>query len=106
MKKIIVNLKVAVMYTLLLKLQCILTTHCMAAGTCTICAATKNTMNLKSGYAMLLELHCTTGTIGCKYMYLIVKVRIRNFRVSPFWFCDAITMCDDVVMREIVPFTN
>ena len=55
---------------------------------------------------MLLELHCTTGTIGCKYMYLIVKVRIRNFRVSPFWFCDAITMCDDVVMREIVPFTN
>ena len=50
------------------------------------------------------DVYCTIGTI---YMYLIVKVRLHNFKVSPFWFCDAITMCDGVVMREIVvPFTN
>ena len=53
------------------------------------------------------DVYCTTGTIGCKYMYLIVIVRQHNFKVSLFWFYDAITMCDGVVMREIVvPFTN
>ena len=70
MKKIIVNLKVAIMYTLLLKLQCMLTTHYMVAGTCTICAATKNTMNLKSGYAMLLEVI----TLYNRYNWLQIHV--------------------------------